>query len=286
MADYTYSKPAVGAVWHQREKETSWPDLEPLVTPEQIRSRHLFGIPLYSGIKDPVTGKRQEFVDAMIMDEIQGAVSDAELETHIDIFPRKYTESQPFDRAEYQSFGYFRLEHRPVYTIDKITVRTSNGIDVFTVPLQWVHTGQLVHGAVGLIPMGVALTGTGDPNSFGVVGGQTAGGAAFLAILGNQPWISSFWLTNYSAGFVDGALPRPVNELIGVIAAMRILSLLAATHAKTTSASVGIDGLSQGQSGPGPQIFSQRLQELAERRKTYVKKLKTMFGLNIFSGNV
>ena len=280
------SKPAVGDVWKPRQLNTAWGDMEPLVTAQQVKSRFLFGIPLYSAMKDPVTNKRMLFTDPMIMDEVMGAVSEVELETHLDIMPRKYREKQPFDRCLYQSWGYFLTEHRPVYQLDRLTVTTSNGIDVFTVPLEWAETGHLVRGQINLIPMGVALSGTGDPNSNGVVGGQSAGGAAFLAILGNQPWIASFWQIEYSTGFVNGLLPRPVNDLISCCTAMRVLSLIASTYARVNSASLGIDGLSQSIGGPGGQLFATRMQELAVQRKLLVGKLKKMMGSGIISGSV
>ena len=284
--DYTGNKPATSGIWKPWQNDTSWKDLEPLVTPELVRSRHLFGIPLFSAMKDPLTGKRQAFTDDMLRDQIVGAVSDAELETHLDIFPRQYRERAPFDRQEYQAWSYFRTEHRPITSVERLTVRTSNEVDVFTVPLEWLEAGNLVKGQINLIPMGVALTGTGDPNSNGVVGGQTAGGAAFLAILGNQPWIAAFWMITYSTGFQDGNLPRPVNELVGIIAAMRVLSMLAATYARVTGASLGVDGLSQSVSGPGPQLFKLRMDELAAQRKLAVKKLRAMYATGLVSGNV
>ena len=284
--DYTESKVAVGGAWKPGQIDSIWVDVEPLVTPQMLRDRHLFGVPLYSGAKDPVTGVRQALTDPIIQDQIAGAVSDAEIETHIDIFPRKYKEKQAFDRPHYQAFGYFKLAHRPVTSVDILTVTTAEQQDVFTVPLEWLDAGHMTRGQINLIPMGVALSTSGSMSPNGVITGQSAGGAAFLAILGNQPWIASFWQIQYTTGFFDGMLPRPVNDLVGVIAAMRILSMLAATHARVTGASLGLDGVSQSVSGPGGQLFASRLQELGIQRKTYVKKLRAMYGTNLFSNHV
>lgn len=289
MADYTNSKPPIGDVWklNQIETDASWQDREPLVTPEQVRARYLFGIALYSAMKDPVTRVRQQFTDVLIQDEIEGAVSEIELETHIDIFPRKYREKHPFDRQLYYSWGFFRTEHRPVNNLDRLTVTTSNGIDVFTVPLPWVETGYLAKGQINLIPMGVALNGqTGDNVGNGPVTGVSAGGAAFLAILGHQSWVPSFWQIEYTTGFPNGLLPRVLNDYVACVAAMRVLSKLAATYATANSASLGIDGLSQSMNIGGPQLFSVRMNELAEQRRTFRKKLRALYGTNIFSGNI
>lgn len=286
--DYTNSKPPVGGIFPLGQRDNDgWSRVEPLITPEQVKSRWMFGIPMYSVNKDPVTGKRQPFTDEMIKDEVVGAVSLAEMETGLDLFPVQHNERLPFNRNDYLHFGYVRTEHRPIASIEGLYVTTSNGSDVFTVPIEWIETGYLTKGQINLIPMGVALN---LPNngSGAIVGAtsQSAGGAAFLAILGNQHWIPAFWRLVYTTGFPDGMLPRVVNDLIGAVAAQRVLSKLGATNAGANSASLGIDGLSQSVSTPGPNIYQQRIAELGEERKLLVRKLKTTFGLKLFSGDV
>lgn len=287
MSDYTDSKglpPSAagqeGGSYPQNIVDTSWNRLEPLLTPGQLRFRHLFGIPLVSKFKDPTTGKPMVMTDPIIQDYIRRAVSDAELEVGIDIFPNKYSAKLPFDKCEYEQFGYFQLERKPVATIDKLTVRPADNLDVFNVPLDWVETAYMTAGQVNIIPLTLAFV-NGD-----TVNTQGGGGAVFLSILGNKPWVPAFWGIEYTTGFKDGIIPTPVNELIGVIAAMKILSQLAATYAGVTTTSLGIDGLSQSIGTPGPQIFKIRMQELGEERALLVRKLKVLFGQTMFSGNV
>jgi hypothetical protein len=279
VADYTKSKSGPGVLFPTNALESSWIKVEPLVTPEQIRSRHLFGIPLVSGMKDPLTGKSQVYTDDLIKDTIDRAVAIVEAETHLDIFPVQHQEKHPFDRQEYQSFGYFRVRHRPVSSVQKLAITPPSGQELYIVPNEWIETGYLVHGQINLIPLGNAI-------AYGNVAQVGSGGALFLNVFGQQPWTPAFWAITYTSGFPDGMIPKILNELIGVVAAMEVLGALAATYAKSNSHSLGIDGLSQSISTPGPQLFAQRMQELGEKRRMLSKKLKALYGQTIFSGNV
>jgi hypothetical protein len=81
-------------------------------------------------------------------------------------------------------------------------------------------------------------------------------------------------------------IPVPVNDLIGYYAAIEILSMLAATYARSTSQSLSIDSFSQSAGGPGPQLFAKRMEELMALRDALKKKIKTAYGQKIFSGQV
>ena len=283
--DYTNSKAALGAVEPFNAHDTSgFERLEPLLSPELLRQRFLFGVPLVSFAKDPVTGKRAVMTDDILKDYINGAVVDAEVQSSTTIMPVQYREILPYDRAEYLSFGYMKAHHRPIYSLDEFHITTADETRVFDVPLLWVSTANLQYGQINLIPLGLALTGS--PYGGGsVISGVSSGAAAMLALLANATWISSWWEVLYSAGFKDGMVPRYVNDLIGCIAAIRILSELAATI-RAQSSSLGVDGLSQSVSTPGPQIYEIRISKLEEQKKKGLKVMKRKSGLNIFSGNV
>lgn len=279
MADYTQSKSGPGRTFPDNAIESGWNRVEPLVTPDQVKARHMFGIPLVSAMKDPITNKAQVYTNEMIKDTIDRAIALVEQETGLDIFPVRSKEKHPFDRHEYESFGYMRLERRPIASVEKLTITPPSGADLYQVPIEWIETAYLPKGQINLIPLGNAIA-YGSPADVG------SGGALFLNVLGSQPWVPAFWQVEYTSGFPDGSIPKGINELIGVVAAMEVLSALGATYGKSSSHSLGIDSLSQSISTPGPQIFVQRLNDLAEKRKWIVKKLKTSYGLNLFSGNV
>jgi len=287
MTDFSKSKYATGSkageIYPQNAIDTAgWDRLEPLIDAATLRRRHLFGIPLVSWIPHPVTKKRSEITDEDIKGLILVAVSKVEMLTGTIIFPVSFKEKYPFDRNQYESFGYMMTKNRPVSSIESLTVTPSNGVDVFTVPLEWVETAYLIRGQINIIPMTIS---TPDMNGL-VVNSQAGGGAAFLSFMSYKHWIPAFWQISYTCGYKDGMLPRVLNYLIGIVAAIDILAMLAASAGLATSASLGIDGLSQSTSGPGPQVYDTLVNKLSQERDAYIKKIKNLSGLKVFSSNV
>lgn len=280
MADYTSSKSGPGSLFPDNTSENTWNSVEPLITPGQVKIHHLFGIPLVSAMRDPLTGMAQVMTDDIIKEIIVRAVAIVEADTGLIIFPRQIKEKHPFDKAEFEAFGYFRLQNRPVATIESLSISPSDNATIYNVPLNWIETGYLEQGQINIVPLASGL------GYSGMVSGMSTAGGIFLTSLGAHHWIPAFWLIVYTAGFPDGMLPRIVNELIGVVAAMEILSLLGSTYGGSTSHSLSIDSVSQSVSKPGPDIFRLRLETLAEKRKTLTKKLKAAYGLTLFSGNI
>lgn len=274
------AKAGPGAQTPMDASQVQWKYLEPLLTPEQLRNRYLFGIPLVSNVKDPITGRHQVMTDDLLQDIIERAVEMVEADTSLDIAPKIIEEKAEFDQAEYLQFGFFKLKHRPAAAIHKLSVSPSTDQDVFIVPQEWIETGLLTRGQVNIIPMTAAL------GSGAFIPATSAGGAVFLQLLGNKPWLPSFWLIEYTAGFPDMLIPKLVQEIIGTKAAMETLSLLAATYARSTSHSLSLDSGSQSVSGPGPQLFVQRLTELGQKYDGLRRKLKAKYGQVLFSGNI
>lgn len=261
--------------------QANWSRNAPLITPPEVINKHLFGIPLVSGTKDPDTKKAARYTPEMIRDKIDDVVAQVEIETGISIFPVQKTWKAAFDLNEYRSFGYFRLPARPVASIETLRVTPSNDIDVYDVPLDWVETANLHQGQLNIVPLTIALTKQGT-----IVPTSTAGGALMLAILGHSSWVPAFWKMEYTVGFPSGQIPKVLNDLIGAVTAIEILSQLAGTYARNSSGSLGIDGLSQSVSTPGPEIFTKRVNDLKEKRALLTKKLKVMYGTTMFSSNV
>lgn len=293
MADYTTSKDGHGQQWDVNVVEQAFGGLEPLLSAETFKSRFLWGLSLNSGVRDPITHKAEVMGRELLADAIDRAVAEAEAQCHITIMPSVVDEKHPFDLAEYRSWGYFRLRHRPVSSIEYLSVTFSNDIDlrsgapandadVYVVPLEWVETTYMYLGQINIIPLTIAVGAGGNTT----VPTTASGSAMFLSMFGTQSWIPSFWRMKYTIGFKDGRLPKVINELIGIIAAEDVLSRLASTYGKSTGSSLSMDGMSQSVSSPGQEMFSVRQQQLEDRRKRLVSKIKTRFGQSIFSGNV
>jgi hypothetical protein len=279
--DYTDSKPGLGKIYKENAIASPWGDEEPLITPEKLKRIHLFGIPLVSSIKNPLTGRPEIMDDTLIKQYIIEAVSLAEAESKVEIFPRQYCEKQAFDRVAYESFGYMLLRHRPVCSLESITVTPSNEVSQFKIPNEWVDIGNLHLGQLSLIPLTLFTRGGG-------VVPLTSGpaGSFFLSLLASKPWVPALFEIVYSSGFKEGCLPKIVNQLIGVTAAMEILSALAATYSRSNSTSLGIDGLSQSVSTPGSDIFTVRLTQLAEKRQWIKSRIQSALGMNFIIDNV
>jgi hypothetical protein len=278
--DYSKSKNTLGKLVPENAIGSVWNRYEPLITPEQLRTRHLFGIPLVSRAKDVYTGKPMVMTDDVLRDMIVRAVSLVEVEGNFDIMPVKYREKTGFDRNAFDSFGYMELKRRPVASVDRLSVTPSNQVDVYVVPQDWVEASGFQRGQVNIVPLTIAFT------NGGFIPSQSAGGAAFLSILGAKGWIPAYWQIEYTTGFPDGALPRDLNELIGVVAAIETLSLLATTDADANSRSIGIDGMSQSVSSAGPQKYQARIEVLTAKKQMLIDKFKGRFALKMFSSHV
>jgi hypothetical protein len=255
---------------------TKWGRLEPLLTPEQLKSRYLKGIPLTLKIKDPETGKPYRITDDELKDFIELAVDEAENELHLIIMPTQVTHKLPFSKQDYEAFGYFQLPHRPISSIEALNVTLADGSDVFVFPPEWIETANLFAGQLNIIPLAFQ----GIQGGTGVIGGVNAGNgtAVFFNSLWNRPWVAAMFGITYTAGFINGLMPKYVNNLLGCIVAMRVLSMIAAAYAVVTSTSLGLDGMSQSLSTPGPQRYKIRIEELEKERALCVRKLKKLFG--------
>jgi hypothetical protein len=276
------SKPALGDLSPLGASDSSWNRLQPLIGPRELIRRHLMGIPLISGMRG-IDGKAQRFDDPeYLKDMILEAVSLVETEVGIEIFPTQIVDKLAFDQAEFRQLGFFKLRHRPVASIESLTVTPSNGVDIYNVPLDWVEVSNLAVGQVNIIPLNISTVGGGFVPA---AASQTGGAAFFLSVLSQRPWIPAFWKFTYTTGFPEGKLPTEVNQLVGVTAAMEVLSMLAATYTKSTGHSVSIDGLGQSLS-LNPQLFKIRMDDLAAKRMFLVGKVKARYMLKLFSNNL
>jgi len=276
----TTNKPTLGALDPVNADESGWDGSGPLPGVSEIRDVHLFGIPLVSGIRHPLTKMFAEMSDNLLQRFIRAAVDLAEAETGADLFPRQYVEGHPYDMDEQRAFGYMMLRHRPGSAIQKLDIVSSDGVNVWDVPLAWIQTDYLYRGQIQLMPFAVAAqSGVAIPLT-------SPSGAGLLPSIFRFSWVPALWRVTYTAGYPDGMLPGYVRQLIGTIAAMEVLSALAATYSQTTSASLSLDGLGQSSSGPGPERFKLRMDELAAKRKWLVGKIQAKFGMRLFAGNI
>lgn len=269
MADFTNAKGTVGTVSPENAIAAAWDRLEPILTPQQLRSRFLFGIPLVSKMRDPISGTVQVMTDEILQDYIIRAISLCESDGHFDISPVIRREKVPFDRPTFDSYGYITVKHRPGAYVMQLAVVPADGTVIYKLPMNWLETTNFIRGQLNIIPLNIAM------NGGGYVPAQGAGGSLYLSIINMIGWVPAFWQLEYMSGFADNLVPRELNELIGVVAAIEVLSQLAATDADITGRSLGIDGMSQSVSGPGGQKFQTRIEALELKRQKLLGQLRT-----------
>lgn len=262
--------------------------VEAFLTPEKLRSRFLFGIPMWAALPDTMTKRRAEYTVEMQQDAIMRAATDVELHVGVSVQPQQKTIRLPFDRNEYASLGYFQLPDAPITAVMSLAVMpagdtlVSEGYKgaVYVINPAWIDPANFQRGQLQIIPFMPASAI--DYSPMNAVGN---GGAAFLSILSQLGWVASFWQCTFVCGFAEGRVPVMVNELLGMIAAVGILSELGATN-RIGSYSVSLDAAAQSIATLGPNVYQQRITDLEVKIKALRSKLKMKIGHQMFSGNV
>lgn len=280
MPVYTDGKSVPGSVYPSNAVASELSQLEPLITADQLKSLFLKGIPMVLKVKDPETGLNFRITNEELEQYIRRALAVVETETGLSLMPTQFEDKLPYQRQDFEQLGYLQLPHRPISSIQSLTVKLANESIVFTFPTEWLETANMIHGQINLIPL--AFSGGAGSNVVGTGSGSTV----FFNSLWNRNWVSALFGVVYTTGFPDGLVPYCVNELVGTVAAQRVLSQIAAAGANNTSVSLGLDGASQSTSGPGPNKYQLRMQELAADRKLLTKKLKKLFGTAFVVGTV
>lgn len=270
MADYSDSKKGPN-VFPEQYTETPWGRLETLIDPERLVEDFLWGLNLTSKFINPVTKKPWTINTEQMKRLINKAVNLAETDLGLWIMPVQFDSKLPYDYRDYKQYGYFQLPNKPVASVESMAVKFANDITNFTIPKDWWELSNLVYGQVNLIPI----------TANGVFSSQNNDSTSFTSILilslWNRDWVSALFSIKYTCGFPNGLVPTQINEYIGTIVAIDILSKLGATYAHVTSASIGSDGLSQSFSGPGPNIYAVRIGDLEKKRDDLKKRIERVY---------
>ncbi len=270
-----------GAQNPENATDAGWQRNEPLLTPQQLRDRFLFGLPLVSFEPDPVTGMVQVMGDDLLEELIEEALILVEQELDLHLMPTQVLERAPWDKNLYMSMGAMWARQRPIASIEEITIQSQDGQILYRIPQEWIETGLLEKGQIGIIPLTVvSLSGTPTASP------TSSGAAAYLNLMAQQSWVPAYWMIKYTTGYINGLLPKQVNQVIGCQAAIEALTQIAATNARNSSASLSIDGLSQSKGNAGPSIYDPRITELKEKKEMLVGKLKARYGRKLFSGTL
>lgn len=257
-----------------------WGRVEPLLTANQLEKRFLFAIPLVSPVMNPRTKKFDVKTDEDLKEHILRAVAKLETILGVDIFPVQRDERVPFDRAAVDTYMYMKTQHKPILSVDKLSVMPSNLGDAYILDPMWISKAYFTRGQINLTPM---LTVGPTDSDYLFPASQPNNGGAFFLAQWRKSWVPAWWRVVYTSGFPEGRMPRVMNEIIGMTAAIDICNDIQAGF-RFTSHSLGIDGVNQSQSGPGPQLYKMKIDELRAQLEPLIQKIKTQFGSKFVTG--
>ena len=275
MSDYSDSKNFGNKTYPVNAFATS--DLvqrsEPMLTPDMLISRFL---------KSQEKEIRAKYSNEELQDQINLAVNEFEMMSGLKVNKVQDRERVPFDRDLYKSFVYVKTKHGPILSIEEFEIQSSNGENIYKLPAEWIEVGYAHQRQLNLVPI---------LSIFGAAGLQDGrasnAGLIFLQAINNFQWLPSFFTIKYTYGLsnTEGQVPIPVNQIVGMTAAIELLSELQSAN-KYNSTSVGQDGLSQSASSAGPKIYVQRIEDLTGKRDKALSRLKAVFSNKYFLSNI
>jgi hypothetical protein len=247
---------------------------EPMLNTETLKAQFLRGIPL-------VFPNGDRFTEEDLKRKITWAMNEAELIMGVTITREAFKHKVPFDYALYKSYIHIVSEKGPIISLESLAIVSADNNNIFNIPPTWIETSNFAKRLINVIPL---LAAYGVNQVAGAVGNA---GIAFLTVMDGLSFVPAYWQIRYTAGLatVEGAVPVPVNELIGCIAAISILSEIAPSN-RYNSQSQSQDGISQSSSGPGPNIYNRRIQDLETKRDMLGRKLKSIFSMKFVMSNI
>ena len=275
MADYINSKNFGTKVYPVEAFSTS--DLmqrcEAILTPDLLVSRYL---------KSQEKEVKAKYSNDELKDRINLAMNEFELQSGMRVNKVQDKQRIPFDRDLYKSFVYIKTNHGPILSVEEIQIQSSNGENIYNLPATWIEVGHAHKRQLNLVPI-LSIFG-----AAGLQDGQASNaGLIFLQAINNFQWLPAFFTVKYTHGLCnqEGGVPIPVNEIIGMVAAIELLSDLQSAN-KYNSTSVSQDGISQSASSSGPQIYAKRIEDLTTKKDLAMKRLKAVFSNKYFLSNI
>lgn len=104
--------------------------IEPILTPEKLISRYLKGINL------------SDYSVEELKDKIHLALNEAEILLDTTLTPVRRKEKHPFDYNLYKSFIHINANFGPVLQVDRLSIQSSNDINIFEIPADWIEAAR------------------------------------------------------------------------------------------------------------------------------------------------
>ncbi len=265
-----------GTIFNQGPGEPGFDRYGPMIDPERFKKEYLFGIPL----KAALTG--EEITDETLKQFIRKGIGDFESSVRVPVNPVRITDRFDFERADDIAFGDRRTTRWPVLRVENLkalwpgrneALAPNGPTQEVDYPTSWVS----LQGDTGLIRI--------IPNSGTLVNADAnfLSSSAYRAVVlgGLKAW-PNLWRITYIAGMDYDQVPDAVNDCIGVMAAIRFLSMVAPAIFPILSQNVALDGMGQSVTTSGPQWLALRVQELQKQKDEMITQMKTHYSTDIF----
>ena len=249
--------------------------IEPLITPEILKEDWLFAVPLF----DPKTQTR--ITNDMLKRMIVRATSQLEMDLKINIAPARRKVKLAYDRNLARYFNHLEVPYKPINTLLGVSIEDSNYNTLYTFPPAIIEVRNMWQGQINFGPITQGIQSGTILNNGSYMGGNG------LLLIENCYMQSApaFWVVDCITGFPENGIPTVINELIGITAAIEVLSKIQVLF-KTNSQSLSHDGISQSTSGPGPQVFANRINDLKEKKAAMLDQVKHIYYNSILCSNI
>lgn len=152
----------------------------------------MFGV----AVIDPSTG--EEMGDEYYLQAINSAIANAEKEFDIKILPRFVSEKKDFYQNDFNSYGYLRMNSRPLLQVEDFKMQAYNRT-LMNYQNDWWRV-NCVQGSIQLMPTLLGVLGSGIPYN-NVTMGQ-APWLGFPPVASNQGFAPQLFEVNYVAGML------------------------------------------------------------------------------------
>jgi hypothetical protein len=220
--------------------------MNPLVTPQEVRDRWCFGLPLNKEDGAVMT-------DDDLLAFIDSATAETERKIGVYLTPKRivscpdvrglkkridYDIEEPaydYDVRQYNSWGFIQLRHNPIISVSKVMMVLPNGQKVVDFPMEWVKVYKK-SGQINIVPY------AGSPMVMTIAGGS---GSSYPLLSGQfaRNFPQAFYI-DYVAGIEE--VSQDIKEVIAKLAAIDVLGISGdAILAGIASLSTSVDGMSQ-----------------------------------------
>ena len=238
---------------------------EALPNCQDMMDMYLFGIPFEN--QDGSSAK-----PALINHYINVALSRFEHVFSQPVLPRKFVEPHDYKIQDYSKFGYIKLFHTPVISVNQVQLQFIKNETLIDLPLEWIRLTQNT-GQIQIVPTTAAIS------QFVI-----SGSGDLPHIFGAKSYFPHLIYVNYTAGFETNKIPAVVVHWVSLQAAIQMLAIAgdAIYGPGLGNVSISIGGLSQslgttkGQKGAFAgriEMYQQELMELTKEIRRFYKSV-------------